>query len=97
MQESSSSASSTAEDALNATQVLDEITNTVNEIFELNTTIASASEQQSVISTNISNGISDINTTAKEAAVQSNEASQSSTQINTISLELRSLIASYKL
>ena len=97
MQESSSGASSTAEDALNATQVLDEITNTVNQIFELNTNIASASEQQSAISNNISNGISDISKTATEAAFQSNEANQSSTQINTISLELRSLITSYKL
>ncbi len=97
MQESSSNASSTSNDALNATQVLDEISQTVNRIFELNTNIASASEKQSAISTNISRSVSEISDTAQETASQSNKVSQSSTQINAISLELQTLVSSYKL
>jgi len=49
MQEGSSGASSTAENASDAIQALDVISDTVNKIFELNSSIASASEEQSAI------------------------------------------------
>ncbi len=97
MQDSSAGASLTATDALTATQELDKISNTVSRIFDLNTSIATASEEQSAISTSISNSVTDINETAQETAIQANEASQSSIQINTIAADLKKLISTYTL
>ncbi len=97
MQDSSAGASLTANDALNATQELDKISNTVSRIFELNTNIATASEEQSAISNSISNSVSDINETARDTATQANEARQSSVQINSIAVDLKKLISTYTL
>jgi methyl-accepting chemotaxis protein len=81
MQEGASGASSSAKNAENAIQALDVISNTVNKIFELNSSIASASEEQSAISNNINNTIHRINETAKDTAIQTDKTSQSSMQI----------------
>ncbi|MCF6252782.1 MAG: methyl-accepting chemotaxis protein [Methylococcaceae bacterium] len=96
MQEGSTQALSTAQDASNAIDVLDEITNTVNHIFELNTAIASSSEEQSAISKSISESIMSIHDMAKETAIQASGANESSTEIKLIASDLQSLVSTYK-
>jgi methyl-accepting chemotaxis protein len=96
MQEGSEGASSTAENASNAIQVLDKISSTVSNIFELNASIATASEEQSTISNNIGKSIFSINEMAKETASQSDRTRQSSTEIKLIASDLQSLIGTYK-
>lgn len=92
MQDGSVQASSTAQNASNAINVLDEITDTVNHIFELNTTIASASEEQSAISHSIYESIISINETANQA----NGTNESSAEIKLIASGLQSLVSTYK-
>ncbi len=96
MQESSTSATTTAEGTEATIQILDNITQSVNQIFELNRSIASAAEEQSVVSHDINKSIMHINEMAKETVAQSNKTSQSSQQINAIAVDLHTLVASYK-
>ncbi len=96
MQEGSASSLLATEDSSNATQALDEIGKQIYDIFQLNTNIASSSEEQGAIIKNINESIQSINEKAKETATQSNKTSQSSTQIESTASELQSLIATYK-
>jgi len=95
MHEGSVGSSSSADDTLKANEVIDNIGRIVNTLFDLNTSIASASKEQRSDLSLISKNISDISKTAKEAATQSNKTSQSGAEINTISTNLKSLISSY--
>jgi len=96
MQEGSDSALSTATGINNATTALDSISKMVNNIFELNTSIASAAEEQSAISNTISNNILLITDTAKETTLQTNQTSESSSRLQTIATKLHNVIAEYK-
>lgn len=83
-------------DATHAIETLNDISISVDKIYQLNTSIASASEEQAAVSNTISQSVTSITEMAKETANQSNEADQSSSQIHNISTEPQSLIASYK-
>jgi len=96
MHEGAKDALSTAEDASNTIHVLDDISHTVENIFELNTSIATASEEQSAVSNNINQSIVNINEMAQETATQSNKATESSSEIKSIVLELNELIDRYQ-
>ncbi len=96
MQEGSTSATTTAESANTTIQTLDKISQSVNKIYDLNSSIASAAEEQTAVSDNINSNILSINEMAKETVSQSDKANQSSHQINSIAVDLHSLIADYK-
>jgi len=96
MQEGSESAMSTATRINNASRSLDSISSMVNNIFELNTGIASAAEEQNAISGAIRQNIKLISNTAKETTLQTNETSESSARLNTIATSLHNVIAEYK-
>ena len=96
MRDGADGATSAVEAASNAIRSLDEIGDAVNVMVDLNEEISNASEEQSDISKNISTNILGINEAAKEAAAQSNRASESSVDINNIASDLELLISSYK-
>jgi len=96
MQESSTSATTTAESTATTIQILDNISHAVHQIFELNSAIASAAEEQTVVSHDVNESIKQINEMAKETVAQSNKTSESSQQINAIAVDLHRLVASYK-
>jgi len=96
MQNGSAGALSTAEDAANSIEILDDISDNVQQIFELNTNIARASKEQEVMSTKINQNIISINATVRETAKQSNETNQSSSRIKNIAVELQTLVATYR-
>ncbi len=96
MHDGAKSALITSDDAKTAIESLDSISSAVTKIFELNTSIASASEEHNLISKDISINISNINKTAIETATQSSETNKSSAEIKEIAASLQSLIASYR-
>ena len=97
MQEGSTGASSASEETLNAIQRFDEISNAVNVIFDLNTSIASASQEQNAISNSISKSISEINEISKETLSYSNKTRESSSEIGAVASDLKALISGYQL
>ncbi len=96
MQEGSESALSTATGINNATNALDSISQMVSNIFELNTSIAGAAEEQSAISNTISNNILLITETARETTLQTNQTSESSARLKVIATNLNNVVAKYK-
>jgi len=96
MQEGSESALSTAAGINHATDSLDSISKMVSNIFELNTSIASAAEEQSAISNTISRNILLITDTARETTLQTNQTSDSSSRLKVIATNLHNVIAEYK-
>jgi len=96
MEEGSSGASAVADDTSKAIDALNEISDSVNRIFELNTGIACASEEQSAISNNISRSITGVSETSAETELQSKESGKSSAQMNSIASKLASLVSNYK-
>ncbi|NQY87406.1 MAG: methyl-accepting chemotaxis protein [Colwellia sp.] len=96
MREGAKEASDTAKQTLDANETLDTISSAVNQIFELNSNIAVASEEQEAISNDITTNIQHINKMAKETSQQANETNQSSSQIEDIASNLQSLVAVYR-
>ena len=96
MQDGESGASSTVEDTDKAMRSLDEIVISVNKIYELNVSIASASEEQAAVSNTINQSISSINQMAELTAKQSAVVNSSSQGIKLIASDLQSLISTYK-
>jgi len=96
MEEGSIGASSTAENASSATHVLNEISQSVGQISELNTRIKTASEAQGILSNDVSQRISSINEMANKTAEESTKARESSVEIKGISSDLKTLVSTYK-
>lgn len=97
MQEGANEASETAQKALDVNEAFDTVSTAVNRMFDLNNNIAIASEEQEVISSDITNNIHRINEMAKETAQQSSVTRQSSSQIEGIASSLQTLISIYRL
>ena len=97
MEEGAKGAVLAASDSSVTMELLVELEREVSKVFELNTNIASTSEQQSVISNLIRKTLVDINETATQTAAQSNKSSESSSQVKVIASDLKQLVASYQL
>jgi len=97
MRDGSSKASSTAESTTKALDTLNDISAAVNNIFMLNSSIATAAEEQSAVSEEISTNMQGIDSKAKEITEYASNLNFSSEQINTIAMKLQALISSYKL
>jgi len=95
MQEGSEGAQQAVIDANSAIHTLDEISESVNQIYSLNSQIADASDEQKLRSDEINKNISVINKTAQDAASQSKEANNSSQSIVDIARELQASVAKY--
>ncbi|MFK5947174.1 MAG: methyl-accepting chemotaxis protein [Methylococcales bacterium] len=96
MQEGSTFATATAKNSTSAIQTLDEVSYSVNKIFELNTTIASTAEEQTAVSNNINNHVLNINEMTKDAVSHSNILNQSSHKIKDIAVDIHLLTSNYK-
>ncbi len=97
MEQGALGAANVAADSSATLNLLTELEAEVSKIFELNTNIASASEQQSVISNLISSTVEEIKQMASETANQSNLSSESSSEVEGIASGLKQLVASYQL
>ena len=88
--------SSSGVDAMHeAIASFDKITETVNSMFTLNTAIASAAEQQSVVSENILNNIRDISASTELTTDHSNKVMQSGNEFKQISNQLSAMVSHY--
>ncbi len=96
MQEGSTFATATAKNSTSAIQTLDEVSDSVNKIFELNTTIASTAEEQTAVSNNINKHVLNINEMTKDAVSHSNIVNQSSHKIKDIAVDIHLLTTNYK-
>jgi methyl-accepting chemotaxis protein len=83
------------QDTQSAINTLNDISDSVNQIYSLNSQIAAASDEQKVRSDEINKNIIVINKTAKDAASQSKVASQSSQGIVEIARALQESVAKY--
>lgn len=75
----------------------DQITDTVNQMFNLNTAIASASEQQSTASEHILDNISNISQSTSKTTENSSQVLSSGNEFVKISNNLTEIISHYKL
>ena len=96
MGEGSEGALSVSETAGDAIKNLEKISQSVAQIFDINQHIATASEQQQKLSSEINKSITNINSAAKDSASQSKENSQSSEYISSVAAQLQESVAFYK-
>ncbi len=85
------------ERAESAGELLNEITQAISSIFEMNTQIASASEEQSVATEEITRNIVEINTLSDQNAQVTERASQSSERLSAQALELDRIVQNFKI
>lgn len=95
-QDSNTHSSSGVEAMQEAIASFDQITETVNNMFSLNTAIASAAEQQSVVSENILSNINEISASTELTTDHSNKVMQSGSEFKQISTELSAMVSKYK-
>jgi methyl-accepting chemotaxis protein len=96
MQRSSSNTVSTVEKAQAAAQSLDNIVSSVALISDRNTQIASASEEQSAVAHEIDHSVVQISQLAEQAAIASQQVSESSSELSRLGDELQMLISQFK-
>jgi len=84
-------------EATRSGQALTEILGQVNMVTEQISQIATAAEEQTATTREISNSIQDISETVHLSALSSQEASQASSQLSRLSVELQDLVSSFKL
>ncbi len=82
--------------AVNATDSLNAITQSVSSITEMNTFIATAAEQQSHVVTNINNSVNNIQQISENTAHGSEQVSKASQEIAELSEKLRSMVNQFK-
>ncbi len=82
--------------AVNATNSLNEITQSVGSITEMNTLIATAAEQQSHVVNEINNNVLNIQHVSESTAEGSEQVSQASHEIAQLSEKLTSMVRQFK-
>lgn len=82
--------------AVNATNSLKEITNSVSSITEMNTLIATAAEQQSHVVNEINNNVLNIQQVSENTAEGSEQVSQASQEIAQLSERLTNMVRQFK-
>lgn len=75
---------------------LDAITEAINQISDMNSQIATASEQQSQVSEEINRSVSQIVNLAEASTRASEHVSVSSAEIDDVGLRLRHLVSQFK-
>ena len=79
-----------------AGEALESIASSVVTILELNTQIASAAEEQTAVSGEISRNVTKINDMAEQTADGSNQTASASTQVAQLAEELRGMVSQFK-
>ncbi|WP_342708122.1 methyl-accepting chemotaxis protein [Methylophaga sulfidovorans] len=82
--------------AVDATNSLKEITNSVSSITEMNTLIATAAEQQSHVVNEINSNVHNIQQVSENTAEGSEQVSQASQEIAQLSEKLTSMVRQFK-
>lgn len=86
----------TVSDAMKAGEALDKILQSINTINDMNSQIASASEQQSLVAETINMNVNNVKRISTESAVVSNQTAHSSGELAQISEQLRVLVQQFK-
>ena len=89
-------AQASVKNASNAGKALNEITHSVTTISSMNIQIATASEEQSAVSEEINQNVVNISHVADENALASNRLSDSSKELEQLTLELKKLVSQFK-
>jgi len=96
MQQSQEHASSVVDQASQAGSSLTSITSAVTRINEMSTQIASAAEEQSVVSEEINRNIVHINEVAGQTVVGAEQTAQASQELSEMAASLQSLVSQFK-
>lgn len=97
MNSGSNTAQSTVETADNAASSLTIIVQAINTISDMNTQIASAAEEQSAVAQAIDESIVRISTLSEKTAEGSGIVANSSNDLKTLGIEMKSLIGTFKI
>ena len=82
--------------AAQAGDALSTITQSINEINDMNTMIASAAEEQSLVTEDINKNIASIRTSAEQTTQGASTNRASSEELNKLSVELQQLVTQFK-
>ncbi|MDO3381144.1 methyl-accepting chemotaxis protein [Gilvimarinus algae] len=96
METSREQAEKTGEHATEAGKTLQQITEAVSLITDMNTQIASASEEQTQVSEDINRSLVLINDAARESSTGARQVTQASTELSDLAQQLHSLVATFK-
>ncbi|KFX68275.1 chemotaxis protein [Pseudomonas taeanensis MS-3] len=96
MEESQSKTDDSVKQAAQAAQALEEITQAVSVINDMNTQIASAAEEQSAVAEDINRNVTNIGQVANEVAGGADEASRASAELTQLAEQQRRLINQFK-
>lgn len=94
---SQAKAQQTVEQANEAATALSNITRSVSQILDMNTMIASASEEQSATTQEINQNITNIQSIAEQTASGAEQTSAASTELSKLSEELQTVVAQFKI
>ena len=96
MEKGQSQARSSVEQAAQAGESLNEITNAVSRIAEMNQQIAAASDQQIKVSDEISHNVVNISQVAEQNASGSAEAARAAVKLEQLSGDLESMVRQFR-
>ena len=96
MEQSQARTDDSVQQAQIAASALEEITQAVSVINDMNTQIASAAEEQSAVAEDINRNVTNIGLVANEVASGADEASQASAQLTKLAEQQRRLINQFK-
>lgn len=96
MEKGRSKAQHSVEQATQAGTSLEEISRTVATIYEMNTQIATASEQQAAVADEISRNITNVQTLSNDTAENAKRTAQSSEHLSNIAFRLQDLADQFK-
>lgn len=96
METSREQAEKTGEHATEAGKTLQQITEAVSLITDMNTQIASASEEQTQVSEDINRSLVLINDAARESSTGARQVTQASSELSDLAQQLHSLVATFK-
>jgi len=97
MEVTKASCERTAENTVRVTDSLDTMTNFIIEINDLNTQIATASEEQNVVSEEISRNMNNIHQMVQALQKSEKETVDSTQNLSSVNAELAALVAQFKL
>ncbi len=97
MVEGQGQAQSSVEQAKNASDAITEITRAVTEISEMNSLIATASEEQRIVTEEMNCNVVKINTESHETLQKSNETSAAAEKISDLSSQMQQVVSRFKI
>jgi len=96
MESSRTKSSATVDKGQQTGEFLFSVTNAINTILEMNTQIAAAAQEQSVVTQEVSRNITNIQSIAQETSTGAEEANRTSHEVAQLSSELQKLVAQFK-